>query len=504
MQAKKSGSAKETQKSPLSSGKRDLESAQGSGQDWELSVPLAAEPTMESQSARLTDSRVPAVQRQSLAKQIGRLQGNRHLSRLLSQQLNTAPSGPTGIQRRALGNVANQTLATIHFTREGLVPAQSTLQVEEELVMPPEHPGRFAGFNNRVEGYGQAWRHRDRVSAVVQDRDGKYHTLKTDFPGSGVVDSLQILPRQNDYSHLWWVNLPQVARGRDSATLSNSWTDRAGRAMTWYRSWKNRQVPQDFSCPHDGQHGANLNDVRSCLESEFAALLAEALSIGRSEVHVIPSAGRPSPTALANFNLEMSDAAARGGIARLPTDRTSAAPSSTLTIGPLAFESRSNIQVLGTAVHESTHVSHAELGLQWRERWRTARTRAPFRDWLEGQKRRGRLNQEQFDLIMDQTRGGDKPTTETISHLDGFMATYHQMPIDQTIYRFEQIDKGAEFWATAGHAIHASTMTRLAAYYRSLNAAYRRDFAAHARQKAANSRRPWRDFWQHVVRSVLS
>jgi hypothetical protein len=502
MQAKKSVSSKETPKSTRSSGKQESLPAQAAGQEWEQTAALGRGPNQQSQAARLADSRVPAVQRQSLARQIGRLQGNLHLSRLLSQPVSVSSNSQTVIQRRALGAVANQTLGTIRFTRQGNVPGQATLRAVEELVLSTDQPGRFAGFSKKLEGYGQAWRDRDKVTAVVQDSDGKYHALKTDFPGRGVVDSLRVQPAQHAYRHLWWVNLPRVAPGEDAAALAQSWTDRADRAMNWYDSWKDRQVPPGFSCPHGGQHGANLNGVRSCLETEFAALLADALDMTTRDVHIIPSGGRASSTTMVNFNLELHDKA-NSGIVQLPTDRTSAAPTSTLTIGPAAFENRSEAQLVGTAVHESTHVSHAEQGLQWRERWRAANTRASFPVWLRGQMRRGRLNQEQFDLVIDQTRRGDKPNTEAVSHLNGFMAGYHNMPINRTIARFEQLNKVPPYWGGVTPTVKASFTTRLTNYYRGLDAAYQRDFAAHARQKARSSIRAYSTFWGHVVSRVL-
>ena len=120
---------------------------------------------------------------------------------------------------------------------------------------------------------------------------------------------------------------------------------------------------------------------------------------------------------------------ARSGIARLPRDRITAVPQSTLTFGPGAFSSLSEIQLQGTAVHESTHFSHAELGLQWLQRWRAANTRQSFPVWLRTQMNRRRLNQEQFDLIIEQTHRGQMPDTEVIAHLNGFMATYNHINI---------------------------------------------------------------------------
>jgi hypothetical protein len=468
---------------------------------------LQGDRSLGAQAERLADPRLSTVQRQSMAQSIGRVQGNRHLSRVLARQVKTAPKGPTLVQRRALGEVAERPLASISFSSPGYVATETTITAETELTPETEQPGRFTGFDQRLLGYAQAWRHRDRICAVVQDQEGKYHAIKTSFPGRGVVDSLSVVPFRLDFRRLWWVNLPRVSRGADAAAVLTSWSERAGRAMNWHRLWKDRRVPESFRCPHDGRHGGespSLNDFRRCLEAEYAALLVQALDVARGDVHVIPSGGNANPNALVNFNLEMDDAKARGGITRLPTDRSSAIPESGITFGPLAFNSRSEIQLLGTAVHESTHLAHAELAIDWLQRWRGTRTRDSFPDWLRGQMRRRRLSREQYDLIIEETRSGDSPSTETLAHLEAFMATYHHMPIDETIYRFEQIDKGAEFWAFAGHAINDSSISRLASYYRSLNATRQHDFADHARSRQRGTVRPYRDFWNRVVSDVLS
>jgi hypothetical protein len=253
--------------------------------------------------------------------------------------------------------------------------------------------------------------------------------------------------------------------------------------MNWYNVWKTGDVPASFSCPRDGQHGGqspSLPDVRRCLEAEFVELLSLATDVSRGDIHVVRPGGGSNPQALLNFDMD-EDAKARGGITRLPTDRTSPIPESGITFGPLAFNSRSEIQVLGTAVHESVHFGHAELAISWLQQWRSSSTPRPFPDWLRRQRDRRRLTREEYDLIIEETRSGESPATETLAHLEAFMATYHHMPIVTDHYRFEQIAKGARFWAHAGHAINDSSIRRLTSYYGSLDAAHRSDFASYAR-----------------------
>jgi hypothetical protein len=436
--------------------------------------------------------------RQALLQQIGRLHGNGHVSRLLESSGNRANSL---VQRRTLGAVGSDRLASISVSSMYFPTVQMEIVAESELAPEGERASRFEGFDDRLMAYAQAWRHRDRVCAVVQDQDGKYHTLKTDFPGRGDVNSLSIVPFQNNYQSLRWVNLPQVSNTGEAGAAVTSWSGRAERAHSWRQSWELRSVPSSFACPHDGQHSATLDQFRRCIETEYASLLAQTLDIGRGDVNIIGAGGPTNPGALVSFDLTL-DEKAHGGITTLPTDRTSEVPESGITFGWRAFNSHSEIQLLGTAVHEATHFAHAEMAIDWLQRWRASSSRSEFPEWLRQQRDRRRLTREQYDLIIEETRSGESPATETLSHLEGFMATYHLMPMDETIHRWEQIDKGAEFWAHAGHEINDTSISRLRSYYQGLEANRQQDFAAHARMRLG-SVVPHVYFWQRVVRDIL-
>jgi hypothetical protein len=302
---------------------------------------------------------------------------------------------------------------------------------------------------------------------------------------------------------MWWVNLPRVDQNRSAAKIQNDWIQRSDQARKWYVSWKGGKVPNNFSCLHGGKHKTTLTGVRSCLETEFVALLAEALSITTSDVHIVPSGGQASSTAMVNFNIEYANKMADSGIKKLPTDKKSSTPPSTVTFGPGSFSSRSKILLKATAIHESTHVTHADLGRRWRKRWLKEKSKKGFRDWLKIQKNRRRLSQEQFDLILGQTKGGEKPTTETLAYLNGFMASYHLMPINRTRTRFGSLVGVAEHWPYAGHAIQASTTARLKKYIRSLDAPYQNDFASYIRKMLRSPSKAAEMFLQHVAKSVL-
>lgn len=528
-------------------------------------VAAAGDGTILGQAGRLGDTRLQSAQRQALAAQIGRLQGNGHLQGVLaslkraeepaSYQLNndggqeiparqaiprveeipaeaspdmvqphhdqrpatrsapdTAPLIPVArlpenrVQRLPVRAAIGTPLGTIRFRAPGYVPGEGQLRVETEIVPSGERPGRFTGYRHRLQALAQAWR-QDTLCGIGEDREGRFHVLRTDWPlhSPQAETRVQIIPYENPlFVHLWWVEMP-TEQGRGARTGPGSWAQRVSRARDWSSAWRRRTIPQDFpaGCRHEPRHGRTLSDLRRCLEAEFVDLLAEALGIGRDMIHVARSRQDRNPNAV-NFDLELTEAVGRGGIGRLPTTRTGSVPRPTVAIGPRAFVSESRLRTLSTALHEVGHFSHGARSIELLERWRRSGSRMTFEDWLRRERQARRISQVEYDLTVERIRGGED-ATETLARLEAFTSVYHRLPITRTAYRFTQIDGMAEHWARAGHQINRDSIRRLADYYRGLDAAHRADFAAHARRAEGSLR--GRDawfFWSRVVRDVLS
>ena len=471
-------------------------------------ITAAAGGTIQSQAARLGDPRLQSVQRQALASQVGQMQGNGHLRRVIASIRGNGNTPSTGwaVQRRAVRAVIGTTLGTISFRAPGYVPAEGRLTVQTEIVPDGERPGRFRGYRNRVEAYAQAWR-QETVCAVGEDREGRFHTLKTDWPLRSPQTSVTIIPTRNAlFGRLWWVERP-TEQGQVAAAGPGSWAQRVSRARDWYSSWNRHTIPQGFpaACQHEPRHGSTLGDLRRCLETEFVDLLAEALAIGRNEIYVARSKGDRNPSALVTFDIEMTpmDALGRGGIGRLPTTRTARVPRPSVAVGPGAFRSESRLHLLGTVIHESGHYAHGARAVELLERWRRSRSRRTLQGWLQGELRARRISQVEYDLAVERIHGGED-VTETLVRLEAFTSIYHRLPITSTAYRFTQIDGMAEYWLRAGHRMNNESMRQLATYYRGLDATHQADFAAHARRAQASFHDRDRGlFWDRVVRDVL-
>jgi hypothetical protein len=230
------------------------------------------------------------------------------------------------------------------------------------------------------------------------------------------------------------------------------------------------------------------------------------LGVGQDLIHIVRSRGDKDPNSI-NFDIEMSEAHGRGGIGGvLPTSRTGPTPTATVTVGPTVFYSETRLKILSTIIHETEHFSHATRSVELLKNWRRSASRMTFEDWLRREYRNRRISKVEYDLVIERIQDGED-ATQTLAYLEGFISMYHRVPITHTITRFEQIDQMARYWARAGHAINEESIRRLAEYFRSLDEAYKTDFAAHARTRQRTVRTDipeFRLFWDRVVRDVLS
>jgi hypothetical protein len=344
-------------------------------------------------------ARRPTDERGRVISSMQRTAGNLAVTRALTRSLRRVP----------IGSVAGRPLGTISSTDDRSESNDTTIRAEIELVSDGNRPGHFDGFATRALGYAEAWREHEMLCAVVRDRGDRFHTIKTTFRGRRRVRTYEIVPAPHGFASLEWVNLPRRRQAaREPGEPLRSWAERARSARDLQLLWKRNQVPADFECPH-GDHGVSgpltSAALRLCLEEQFAALAAEAAGIPVEEIHIVGPGRSPNARAVLNFDITL-EVSGRGGVGRLPTDRESTLPPSTLTVGPPAFQTESDVRMLAVGVHESAHVDHTELARQWIQRWRATPTRASFADWLREQRDRRRLSGEQYDLIVERTAGG--------------------------------------------------------------------------------------------------
>ncbi len=453
----------------------------------------------KSPAARPAQTTAPREGERLSSEVVRRLQethGNAAVQRALAGQ---APD----IQRQEIGSTIGKPIAYLSIQSPDSPSLTDALaNVENELVPPGQKPGEFEGYAHRIQAFGHVWA-QTNLCAVVQDQEGRYHALKTDFPGRSAQAEVTIAPTPHPFKKLQWVNVP--GRGDPGTdTGYGSWKQRADRARDLHARWKQPGITR-YTCPHSGIHDENSKaGMQRCLQIEFTNLLAQALDIARSEIHIAASEGDHSPDHLVTFDLFMDDAHGKGG-ARIPTDESTEVSPPTVALGPRAFNSESYVYTLSTAVHETQHFTHAMDAVALLAEWRSKETKKSFIEWLRSQKKKKRITAEQYALAVDMTKG-DSPDSEILSHLEGFMASYHRIEVSESPHLMKNIGDMADYYLFASSSIGDAAIARLAAYYSTLDQAHKDRLAEYARAgfKRTKSDHNLNLFWDRLVRDVIA
>ena len=430
-----------------------------------------------------------------LVRRLQETHGNAAVQRALAE------NGPV-IQRQEIDAAIGKPIAVLSIDSPGAPSlTDAVANVENELVPPGQKPGEFEGYEHRIQAFGHVWS-QTNLCAVVTDQEGRYHALKTDFPGRSAQAEVTIAPTQHPFKKVQWVNVPgRGDPGKD--TGFGSWKERADRARSLHAKW---QFPgaTSYTCPHSGMHDENTKaGMQRCLQIEFTNLLAQALDIAPSEIHIAATEGDHSPDHLVTFDLFMDDAHGKGGT-RIPTDESTEVSPPTVALGPMAFMSESYVYTLSTAVHETQHFTHAKDAEALLEEWRSKKRKETFIEWLRNQKKKKRITAEQYALAVDMTKG-DSPDSEILSHLEGFLASYHRIEVSDSPYLLKNIGDIADYWLFSSSSIGDAAIARLAAYYSTLDQAHKDKLAEYAQAgfDRTKSDHNLNLFWNRLVTDVI-
>ena len=423
----------------------------------------------------------------------------------------TRLAGPT-VQRRPQPGLTGTSFGSIAFGLPGGGLHQGDIRIEAELVPDGERPGRFAGYTDRLLAVARCWRE-NALCAVFEDDSGRFHAVRTNWPGRDPrVERLQLSPSER-FSGLQWVHPTDVtaeraAEGRRRSSHGwdgqESWSDRVRRVKRWHRAWEDGAIPRDFQ-PNDGDRTRAA--LRAAIEREFVSLLAETLGIGTNEIHVARGTDDREPNRI-NFDLTL-EAQGRGGIGGLPDDRESDdLPEPNVVFGPAAIDIETRTSLLATAIHEATHYAHGRQTVELWDRWRRSRSRRTFVGWLR-RRRRVRDDAEAEILAEEEVLyAGPEPSTEALARMEAFVATYTDFELTETQTRFEPLDTMPRYWNHADPEVKETVMRRLATYVGSLPRPYREDLRAHVDEKLeaieTNQILPRHvAFWERFARDVL-
>jgi hypothetical protein len=325
----------------------------------------------------------------------------------------------------------------------------------QELVPPTEDAGSFTGFPGELEAVVTGHRH-PSASVVVQDSEERYHTFAAQTAGSDLEpldpdrEQFTVAPYTTagrGYNFVRWVNLIRATPEEPV----RSWEERVKEAHDLNAKYKSEK------------NEAARTAARTKAENAFAELVVDALGVKREEVHI--ARGKDRLPGVVNFDLDLTEATGEGGIAKLPSTRTGDVPAPTLTLGPFAFRSQSEVLAQRTFFHEAAHVAHSERAIALLDQWRRSKSKDDFRTWLRDQRDRKRITSSDYDLTIERLEGG-LPSTQTLAVLEGFVESYQLLPTttDKGVL-FDQLGKMAQEWPTAGWEVGERAVERLWKYY---------------------------------------
>jgi hypothetical protein len=310
------------------------------------------------------------------------------------------------------------------------------------------------------------------VGVVVVDGAGRFHAYETDLP---------------PVSSALYVGAVPFVLG-------------AGRVVRW----THLTSPGDPSSTAERLKAARDLTHRKDAEGRAAAarahlrLLTVDVGLAASDVH--DSTGGKALPGKVSFDLDHTDSAAHAGVAgALPADRTSSLPEPTLEVGPRAFSNLPELRA--TLLHEFSHQNHAALAIAALRQWRAAGGKSSFETWLKGRHKAGAFQDVQYAIIREQVTPHAE-STESLSYLRGFLASYHLRDLDEVgtgevadAFLFRSLGDLAGEWLRAAHAVQDEVLRQLLDYRSALPEAHRSRLDEYVARRRSGAGGNLRLFW---------
>ena len=133
--------------------------------------------------------------------------------------------------------------------------------------------------------------------------------------------------------------------------------------------------------------------------------------------------------------------------------------------------SSSKQMALTTLRHEMIHAEHLILTLKTVEKWRAAKTKDSFDDWLSEQNKKGKISTVEHELVTEEEKT-NRPNSELLAYTEGFMTAFllaAPPPAETDAPAFEQLFgmfmSSSEPWANANPETRSEALGRLQQYY---------------------------------------
>ncbi|MGR0218641.1 hypothetical protein [Agromyces sp. ZXT2-6] len=333
----------------------------------------------------------------------------------------------------------------------------------------------------------------ERISAVLQDSDGQYHTFETNVPRLNLDDRMRFTPTERlvaetgrgrvDLAGVQFVRLVAVARDLDvelpqggganrrspsfrfddrseeeECIQTAALADRARQApATWrlvearnkavegWQKWWNTNVGTNSnSNPNPPPPGSGVSEP-------FVALCSTIFDLKPSEIAIRQSRDQRIPDRLMLDFFDETKNGDGGGLV-----------SQILSVNVQLFRSRSFRAVLATGIHEGAHYRHFQFASSVVERHvrENPSGRVGQRLFIEKEIRRGRLSRTEGAIARTILGVNKRPynfATHPLAQFHAFLGTYplfarNGKRLDGTIsvrneLRFQQLLDGATVWA---------------------------------------------------------
>jgi hypothetical protein len=210
------------------------------------------------------------------------------------------------------------------------------------------------------------------------------------------------------------------------------------------------QVKKIFIGPAAVSDPENVNTVSQQGMRYMPGLNLSAFTMARGETFYVDAAGGPP-------------------IEKLDPSPTGPLPKIAIVLGHEVFASKQ--MALTTLRHEMMHVEHLILTLKTVEKWRAAKTKDRFDDWLSEQNKKSKISTLEQALVTEEETKF-KPNSELLGYTEGFMTAFllaDPPPAKNDDPAFEQLlgmfMSSSEPWANAIPETRSEALGRIQQYY---------------------------------------
>ncbi len=210
-------------------------------------------------------------------------------------------------------------------------------------------------------------------------------------------------------------------------------------------------------------------------DEDRVLMIRDFMSLESREINIMRSTDM-AKIGVINYDPLLTRANGEGGIVELPcSNKKSALPDPTMSIGPKAFNTNTPITAMMTIIHEATHVLQAVRTIALVRLWRETDDKN-FSYWLQKSWDNKEISFEDFQLAEEQCKGGNS-THQILAILEAFTFGYHNLSkamLGKNGVIWHQLYLFNLYWTGIHRDIASSIISRLKYYINALDRDHQR------------------------------